>query len=185
MITTNAFFSLVARHTDAQTQPISHTMVNLIIALLILLICALLLVAGLLFMRRRRRARKVEELLPMYNDKHLSTASIVSSTTSHRRIMVRPRESITVYQQPTKYAAESDAPSSPIPEIRITFPEEVDAHGKRQSGRVVVVRVGDTTVGLEPVSESLPAYHDEDRGFQSLDLETIGGLVEKPRSYHQ
>lgn len=72
-------------------------------------------------------------------------------------------------------------PQSPVPEIRITFPEEVDDHGKRQSGRVVVVRVGDNGgVGLEPVSEKLPPYqYSESDRFHSLDLDRIGGLKEK------
>ena len=73
-------------------------------------------------------------------------------------------------------------PASPIPEIRITFPEEVeDTTGKRKSGRVVVVRISDNGgVGLEPYEEKLPPYQssDSDR-FQSLDLERMGGLKEK------
>lgn len=71
-------------------------------------------------------------------------------------------------------------PDSPVPEIRITFPEEFDASGKRQSGRVVVVRLGDSGVALEPVPENLPPYpgHESDQ-FDSLDLERIGGLKEK------
>jgi len=77
--------------------------------------------------------------------------------------------------------ANSDAPlSSPVPEIRITFPEEVDTEGKRQSGRVVVVHVGDTSLGMEPHSNDLPAYQvSESDRFHSLDLERIGGLKEK------
>lgn len=76
------------------------------------------------------------------------------------------------------------SPSSPtdsIPEIRITFPEEEDAGGKRKSGRVVVVRISETGgVGLEPYSdEHLPPYQkSEAERFQSLDLERMGGLKE-------
>ncbi|KAK4943133.1 hypothetical protein LTR28_008530, partial [Elasticomyces elasticus] len=77
-------------------------------------------------------------------------------------------------------------PSSPnsIPEIRITFPEEVDeVTGKRQAGRVVVVRVGDSTMGLEPYDEEkeeLPVYQRQnpEERFHSLDLDRIGGLKE-------
>jgi len=165
---------------NAEQPPISHTMLNLIAVLLVLLILALLLVAGLLFIRHRRRARKAA-LLPMYDEKRLST----SSTSSHRRVMIRPSEAVYVYQQKQNLIDNSSnppSPTSPIPEIRITFPEEFDASGKRQSGRVVVVRVGETTVGLEPVSDDkLPAYGDGER-FQSLDLDRIGGLVEKARN---
>lgn len=75
------------------------------------------------------------------------------------------------------------SPTTEVPEIRITFPEEFDASGKRQSGRVVVVRVGETSIGLEPVvgEEKLPAYETDGR-FQSLDLERIGGLGEKAKN---
>ena len=77
-------------------------------------------------------------------------------------------------------ANSNSPPPSPIPEIRITFPEEVDEQGKRQSGRVVVVRVGEHSVGLEPVNEKLPPYQQyESERFQSLDLDRIGGLKEK------
>ena len=76
----------------------------------------------------------------------------------------------------------ASTPSSPdVPEIRITFPEEVDETGKRTSGRVVVVKVGEHSVGMEPVrEEDLPPYkREEDARFQSLDLERMGGLKEK------
>lgn len=76
----------------------------------------------------------------------------------------------------------SSPPASPVPEIRITFPEEEDKSGKRKSGRVVVVRIGENGgVGLEPYQEeSLPPYQSgEFDRFQSLDLERIGGLREK------
>lgn len=78
--------------------------------------------------------------------------------------------------------ATSDAPPpmSPVPEIRITLPEEMDHTGNRRSGRVVVVHVGESTVGYEPYDEKLPPYqHSESERFQSLDLDRIGGLKEK------
>lgn len=72
--------------------------------------------------------------------------------------------------------------TGPLPEIRITFPEEQDEAGKRKSGRVVVVRISDNGgIGLEPYNdEHLPPYQrsDMDR-FQSLDLDRMGGLKEK------
>jgi hypothetical protein len=78
-----------------------------------------------------------------------------------------------------------DSPTSPVPEIRITFPDEVDESGKRQSGRVVVVRVGEHSVGLEPVQEDLPPYQrDASDRFDSLDLDRIGGLKEKDSKYY-
>jgi hypothetical protein len=76
----------------------------------------------------------------------------------------------------------SSLPPSPVPEIRITFPDEESTTGKRQSGRVVVLRIADSgAVGMEPlVKEQLPPYQPSDIGrFQSLDLDRIGGLKEK------
>jgi len=71
-----------------------------------------------------------------------------------------------------------------VPEIRITFPDEQDETGRRKSGRVVIVRVGETGVGLEPLNdEQLPAYEKESsERFHSIDMERIGGLKEKSRS---
>lgn len=48
---------------------------------------------------------------------------------------------------------------------------------------MVIVRVGETGVGLEPLrtEEQLPAYEKESKErFQSIDIERIGGLKEKP-----
>ena len=76
----------------------------------------------------------------------------------------------------------SSPPTSPVPEIRITFPEEEDKSGKRKSGRCVVVRISEAGgLGLEPYNEeSLPPYQSSDsERFQSLDLERMGGLKEK------
>ena len=80
--------------------------------------------------------------------------------------------------------AAASPPQSPIPEIRITFPEEEGAAGKRQSGRVVVVRISEQGgLGLEPYNEeSLPPYQSSESGrFESLDLDRIGGLKEVER----
>ena len=74
------------------------------------------------------------------------------------------------------------SPSSPdsIPEIRITFPEEEDSHGRKKLGRVVIVEVGKAGVGfVRPVPEdNLPPYQQHD-GFSAVDIEKIGGLKEK------
>lgn len=81
-------------------------------------------------------------------------------------------------------SSQPSSPSSPVPEIRITFPEEQDDAGKSKSGRVVVVRISETGgVGLEPCSdEHLPAYQQSDaERFQSLDLDRLGGLKELAR----
>ena len=152
-------------------------MSTLVVVLLVLLIVIVALVGALLFFRQRRKTRKSDEL-PMYSEKRISTSSTHSH---HRRVNVRPSQSIHIYheRQILENASEPSSPSSSLPEIRITFPEEVDASGKRQSGRVVVVHVGDSGVGLEPVTEKLPPYQrTEGERFHSVDLERVGGLVE-------
>jgi len=67
-----------------------------------------------------------------------------------------------------------------VPEIRLTFPEEIDASGKRQS-RVVVVKIGDNGgVGLEPCAEeTLSAQTFFQTEWKSLDLEKMGGLRDR------
>ena len=75
-------------------------------------------------------------------------------------------------------------PPSPVPEIRVTFPddEDEDKSGKPKSPRVVVVRISETGgVGYEPYTEeNLPSYQSSEGGrFESLDLDRMGGLKEK------
>lgn len=170
------FITLMRRETGPQ---LNHTMLTLLIVLVILVIVTVLLVGVLLVLRQRRKARKIIEL-PAYEDKRISTSSTHSN---HRRVAVRPSQSIHIYHDKELRIddySEPSSPTTPLPEIRITFPEEVDASGKRQSGRVVVVHVGDSGVGMEPLDEKLPAYQrTEGERFQSLDLERIGGLTEK------
>jgi len=101
---------------------------------------------------------------------------------------------ITVTSVP--YRDEKSSPSTPItpklcvPEIRITFPEEEGADGKRKSGRVVVVQVGeagaafvrDVVVHDSDVHEDgLPSYKNLSKKseFDSVDLDKVGGLKDK------
>lgn len=156
---------------------------NMTIALLttlaILVVLALALMATLIWLRNIRRARKQAEQdaqLPLYEKRQ-----------SNRRLTItampygKGRESVVVYSEKDDLmSSAASSPTSPVPEIRITFPDEVDESGKRQSGRVVVVRVGEHSVGLEPVNEDLPPYQrDASDRFDSLDLDRIGGLKEK------
>jgi hypothetical protein len=156
---------------------------NLLLALLTLLVFALALACILYVLRKRQAARK-EELLPTHQ-----------KTSNHRRLTITATpyigktESIHVYDEKRNLIENSSCPpDSPVPEIRITFPDEEDLSGKKKNGRVVVVRIGDSgSVGMEPVSQDpLPPYesNEADR-FQSLDLERMGGLKEnrEPRRW--
>ncbi|KAL2045904.1 hypothetical protein ABVK25_011958 [Lepraria finkii] len=166
--------------------PITPAMMNLLIALVVLLCFGLFLIAVLLFLRSRRKAKQMQKLadLPFQANRPSSKIS------NHRRLTVtatpygRHSQAINVYNEKeimVHDASQPSSPKSPVPEIRITFPEEEDEGGKRKSGRVVVVRISETGgVGLEPyIDDHLPPYQKSDaERFQSLDLDRMGGLKE-------
>ena len=169
----NSIHVLVAR--DDSDEGLNTTTLSLVVSIVVLILLGVALVAALLFLRKMRRARRdaaVAQQLPLYEKRQ----------SGHRRMTItaspysKGGESVIVYQEKQDLMANSSSPpASPVPEIRITFPDEVDEAGKPQSGRVVVVRVGEHSVGLEPLNDQLPPY---DR-FDSLDLDRIGGLKEK------
>jgi hypothetical protein len=176
----NGLRKLIVRRDDLEFEGLNPTMVNLLISLLVLVFLGLSLVATLLIIRRKRQVQKQSEL-PFHNGQ-------CSTSTHHRRLTITSTpysgktDSIFVYNEKRDLMENSPSPpSSPVPEIRITFPEEDDDSGKRKSGRVVVVRIGEKGgVGLEPCPDDLPPYQSSDADrFQSLDLERMGGLKEK------
>ena len=150
---------------------------DLVVALLALVLLALCLIGMLYYLRRQRRAHK-RSLLPTHHRCPSQRRLTVSATS-----FLGDAESIYVVDEkrdPTNNR--SSFPSNPVPEIRITFPDEDGTRGKRQSGRVVVLRIADSgAVGMEPLAkEQLPPYQPNDTGrLQSLDLDRIGGLKEK------
>lgn len=165
----------IYRRDDDDNGEVNPTTINLAIALLALVLLASALVGVLLVFRRRRRLRMQSEL-PLYNK---------NKDSNPRRLTISANKSDSIYVIDEKRSLVDDSsspPPSPIPEIRITFPEEEDDSGKRKSGRVVLVRIGEKGgVGLEPCDEEdLPPYRsDNSDRFQSLDLERMGGLKEK------
>lgn len=172
---------LAARNNDDGGLNTTH--MALIVSLLMLVLLGLMLVGALIFLRNMRRARRDAEMkaqLPLYEKRQSHHSRLTITATPYKG-----RESVVVYEKEQLMRSNPDSPSSPVPEIRITFPDEVDESGKRQSGRVVVVRVGDHSVGLEPVQEDLPPYQrDASDRFDSLDLDRIGGLKEKDSKYY-
>jgi len=172
---------VVRDDSTSSTDSLNPTMVNLLIALLVLIFFGFCLVGALYLIRRRRQARKTS-LLPTHNGK--------TNKSNHRRLTItatpysgRP-DSVHVYSEKRDLMDNSASPPpSPVPEIRITFPDEEDHSGRRKSGKVVVVRISDCgSVGMEPCAEeeNLPPYQRSDaERFQSLDLERMGGLKEK------
>ncbi|MCJ1258491.1 hypothetical protein MMC24_006324 [Lignoscripta atroalba] len=178
----NTINRIVVRDDADYPNALTPTIVNLLIALLSLVFVAICCIGGLFILRANRKSRQRKQSeLPLHN-------STSKRTSNHRRLTItatpygRRSESICIYnEKQTLIKNSATPPHSPIPEIRITFPEEEDDAGKRKSGRVVVVRISETGgVGLEPYEENLPPYQttDSDR-FQSLDLERMGGLKEK------
>jgi hypothetical protein len=167
---------IVTRDDSTSDYTFTPSVTNLLLALLTLLFFGLALVGILYVLRKRQSAAK--ELLPTHQQ-----------TSNHRRLTITATpytgktESIHVYDEKRNLIENSSSPpDSPVPEIRITFPDEEDHSGKKKTGRVVVVRIGDSgSVGMEPVStDHLPPYHsNETERFQSLDLERMGGLKEK------
>ncbi|EKV12239.1 type I phosphodiesterase/nucleotide pyrophosphatase [Penicillium digitatum] len=178
----NLFPRLFARddsNSDDSDSGLSDAMLDLLIALLVLVLLSLVLIGGLLILRRKRQFRN-KNLLPVYNGE--------SPNRRHLTISTNKNNSVLVYDEKRRLMENSySPPPSPVPEIRITFPEEEDASGKRTS-RMVVVRISDAgSIGLEPCHEELPPYQSTDTGrFQSLDIERMGGLKEKAetKTYH-
>jgi hypothetical protein len=169
---------------DDNSSAMSTTMIDLLIALMVLIFVCLCLVGALYAVRKIRRSRAIaRQQLPTHN-----TPS-TRPTSNHHRLTITTTpygrgQSIYLYDEKSPMMKNpASPPLSPenVPEIRITFPDEHDAAGRRKSGRVVVVRVGDTGVGLEPLQEEqLPAYEKETGGrFHSIDMDRIGGLKEK------
>lgn len=172
---------LVTRGSDVEDNTLTPSMIKLLIALLVLVLVGFAL-AGILYLFRRKNKKRQSSLLPVHQD-------APKRTSNHRRLTITAtpfdakKESIYVYNEKKNLVENSSSPPpSPVPEIRITFPDEEDHNGRRKSGKVVVVRIGECgSVGMEPcLEEKLPPYHtgDGDR-FQSLDLERMGGLKEK------
>ncbi|AEO68929.1 65e3d548-13fa-448a-a01e-02625fb314c2 [Thermothielavioides terrestris] len=177
----DSFTKLIARGSDQTSD--NSSVVNLLIVLLVLVFFGLLSFALFVLLRRMRRKKQMmKETLPQYQE--------VKRTGNHRRLTIQTgnghgRSSVIVVNgggQPM-LANPHSPPHSPdnVPEIHITFPDEQDEHGRRKSGRVVVVRVGETTIGLEPLpEEQLPAYEKESSTqFYAIDMDKIGGLKEK------
>ncbi|KAI4121460.1 MAG: hypothetical protein LQ338_006347 [Usnochroma carphineum] len=169
---------------DSTFSVLTPTMTPLLIALVVLLITGFSLVAVLFILRSHRKAKlQQEQTLPV----HTSPAKRISN---HRRLTIsampygRNGDGVHIYSEKERFPSPmSSGPPSPVPEIRITLPEEEDDAGKRKSGRVVVVRISEAGgVGLEPYRDDhLPPYDTDDvERFQSLDLDRIGGLKEIP-----
>jgi hypothetical protein len=169
--------NLTKRNEDGSISP---THLALLVTLMMLVVLGMLCIGGLMLLRSIRRARQqaaTDPELPVYEKRQSNINGLTITAMPYKG-----RESVIIYSEKQSLM---DSPTSPVPEIRITFPDEIDESGKQQSGRVVVVRVGDHSVGLEPVHEDLPPYQrDASDRFDSLDLDRMGGLKEKDDKYY-
>jgi hypothetical protein len=162
---------------DFVDQSYGPSMGSLVIVFFGLVLLACSLSVGLMCLRRKRiaRERQQQSLLPSYQpSSHHRSVSMTNIPTIGRN------DSVFVYDEKMNLIANSSSPpSSAVPEIRLTFPDD---DGQQQKGRMVVVHVTDTgSVGMSPLDrEPLPPYQRADaERFQSLDLDRIGGLREK------
>lgn len=144
----------------------------------VLFIFACFLSVALLYFRRKRAAQRAA-MLPVHQPRgHHRSPTITTAPTYARQ------DKVFVYDEKMNLIANSHGPpDSTVPEIRITFPDEVDQQsGQKATGRVVVVRITDSgSVGMEPLQhDQLPPYHQAEAGrFQSVELDRIGGLREE------
>lgn len=116
-------------------------------------------------------------VLPTYQRRGHHRSLTITSTPAYVG-----QDRVFVYDEKMNLIANSHGPSnSAVPEIRVTFPDEMDGQGQKMAGRVVVVRITDSgSVGMEPLhQEQLPPYQQADsERYQSLDLNRMGGLRE-------
>jgi len=167
-----AFHKLAVR--DGTSEGLSTNQLLIIIVVLILfgLITKLLVVVFIILPRLRRRREERARMNGFgSNYKQLTVETSSSLSPSY------------VVQEKLRLMEDASAPSSPssVPEIRITFPDEMDKSGRPKSGGVVVVRMGENNaLGLEPVHDQLPMYSKEGSEFINMDLEKMGGLKEAP-----
>ncbi len=181
-------FRLVTRddHPGKSTALLHILTIVLLILVIVAFACALAL--WLLRLRRRRLQQSGANGLPSADVEKSSRSSTRTSNYHPLTVSLPPYPGRNpprhVFdEKKTLIESSCSPPASPnrIPELRITFPEEEDANGRRHSGRVVVVHVGDTGVGLEPLSEDAAVARNspESERFDSIDLERIGGLKER------
>ena len=151
---------------------------NLLYGFFVLFMFACIMSVTLVIFRRRRLARQATlQVLPTHQRRGHQRSLTITTAPAYTG-----QDKVFVYDEKMNLIANSHGPpGSPVPEIRVTFPDEVDQSGQKMSGRVVVVRITDSgSVGLEPLQqEQLPPYQQADSGrFQSLELDRIGGLRE-------
>lgn len=144
----------------------------------VLFVFACMTSLALLWFRRKRALQRTALALPTHHRRGHQRSLTITTTPAFVG-----QDRVFVYDEKMNLIANSHGPpGSPVPEIRVTFPDEVGQDGSKMAGRVVVVRIADSgSVGMEPLApEQLPPYQQADTGrFQSLELDRVGGLREQ------
>jgi len=169
----NSFVSSLLRRDDNNNSSSDGLIVKLLTALVVIFGLGLFLGGALIFIRRYKK--KNAPVLPTHARTHSLTINAIPYTDNKRTSFFGFSAS------EKKELSQPGTPTSPVPEIRITFPEEEGVDGKRKSGRVVIVQVGEAGAAfvrdVEP-EDDLPPYQRKGE-FSSIDLEKVGGLREK------
>lgn len=151
-----ALFTITTRSLQFENG-ISQLTLDLLSALAGLLIASLLLASILILLKRHRKSSKRIAPLPIYERKlappmrpyHRRTQSTYSIPDASR---FSKSSTIVSYEEDLKSARTTTSRlPSPLPEIRVTLPDEIDAAGQYHSGRVLLVRIGENSEGLEPI----------------------------------
>lgn len=153
-----------------------NSMRYLLITLVVLVTFCLVLGGSLYAIRRHRKARKNSGTLPSYDaaTRSFGGGGLATQTNRDSAYVFSEKQHLIDNSSPMPMSPDS------VPEIRITFPEEEDREGRRISGRVVVVQVGEAGVGyVRPLEHDLPPYQTQaTERFDSVDIDRIGGLKE-------
>lgn len=170
------------RFRDLTENPEDSATNSLVFGFLLLLLLVCCSSMTIIYIRRRRMVHTTP-VLPVYaRQGHHRSPSIAAGP------LYSSRDKVFVYDEKMNLINNSHGPlNGPVPEIRITFPEEEgEQAGQHSSGRVVVVRITDSgSVGMEPLQqEQLPPYQRGDDRFHSLEIDRLGGLREQQPQTH-
>jgi len=194
--------------TDSESDHGTYTplMSNLVTALIVIMLAGLALSGALFYLRWRRRRlsalrmqANLEANAAFGNSSHAQMSQNASLRAPPRPSHHRRNKSLTTpphspvfivgsvdekedLMSEKSWEAGRNGSVGSVPEIHLTFPEELDEKTGKRESRVVVVTVTDKgNVGLQPFSdEPLPAYRERDNAaMRSLDLDRIGGLKDQ------
>ena len=171
-----------AQHaTNTYSLPSNKKTINVVVGCMFVILVTVAL--SVIFAGRRRRSMRQTQAAKLSSCDRRD--SIHSTKDSQLTFTITPLDTSnskdSVYEKRRPISSSSSSSShSPVPEIRITFPEEYDDMGQRRSGQVLLVRVGEHTECMEPMQERLPSYQksDFDR-FDSLDFDRDSDFNEK------